>query len=44
MMAGKDHVVAGSLLNKVQATLAQVTPDALKAQVHRKLAEPGSAP
>jgi len=43
MMAGKDHVVAGSFLNKVQAAVAQVTPEPLKAQAHRKLTEPGSA-
>jgi len=43
LMAGKDHVVAGSLKNKVQAAMAQVTPETMKAEQHRKLAEPGSA-
>jgi short-subunit dehydrogenase len=43
MMAGKDHVVAGAFKNKVQSTLAQVTPETVKADQHRKLAEPGSA-
>jgi uncharacterized protein len=42
LMAGKDHVVAGSLKNKVQSALAQVTPETAKAEVYRKLAEPGS--
>ncbi len=42
LMAGKDHVVAGSLRNKVQSTVAQVTPEPLKAALHRRLAEPGS--
>jgi short-subunit dehydrogenase len=42
LMAGKDHVVAGSLKNKVQSALAQVTPETAKAAAHRKLAEPGS--
>jgi uncharacterized protein len=42
LMAGKDHVVAGSLKNKVQSALAQVTPETAKAEAHRKLAEPGS--
>jgi hypothetical protein len=35
-------VVAGSLRNKVQAVAGKVVPDKLKAQVHRKMAEPGS--
>jgi len=43
LMAGKDHVVAGSFKNRVQSTLAQVTPDTIKAEQHRKLSEPGSA-
>ena len=42
LMAGKAHVVAGSLKNKVQSALAQVIPDTAKAAAHRKLAEPGS--
>ena len=42
MMAGKDHVLAGSLKNKVQGVLAEITPEPLKAEQHRKLAEPGS--
>jgi short-subunit dehydrogenase len=43
MMAGKDHVVAGSLKNTVQATMAHVLPDTTTAAIHRKQAEPGSA-
>ena len=43
LMKGKDHVVAGSVMNKVQSTLAQVTPEPLAAEMHRKLSEPGSA-
>ena len=42
LMAGKDHVVAGSIMNKVQSTLAQVTPEPAAAAMHRKLTEPGS--
>jgi short-subunit dehydrogenase len=42
LMAGKDHVVAGSVMNKVQSALAQVTPEPLAAAMHRKLTEPGS--
>jgi len=43
LMAGKDHVIAGSFMNKVQATMAHVLPDPLTAELHRKQAEPGSA-
>jgi short-subunit dehydrogenase len=43
MMKGKDHVVAGSVMNKVQSALAQVTPEPALAEMHRKLTEPGSA-
>jgi len=43
LMDGKDHVVAGSFKNKVQATMAHVLPDTVTAQMHRKQAEPGSA-
>jgi short-subunit dehydrogenase len=43
LMAGKDHVVAGSFTNKLQATMAHVLPDTVTAQMHRKESEPGSA-
>jgi short-subunit dehydrogenase len=43
LMDGKDHVVAGSFKNKVQATLAHVLPDTVTAGMHRKQSEPGSA-
>jgi short-subunit dehydrogenase len=43
LMAGKDHVVAGSFMNKVQATLAHLVPDTTTAEMHRGQAEPGSA-
>jgi len=43
LMSGKDHVVAGSLKNKVQAQAGRVMPDTAKAEMHRKMAEPGSA-
>jgi short-subunit dehydrogenase len=42
MMAGKDHVVGGSIMNKVQSVLFEAMPETLKAELHRKLAEPGS--
>ena len=42
LMAGKDHVVAGSFKNKVQATVSHLLPDTVTAQIHRKETEPGS--
>jgi uncharacterized protein len=42
LMKGDDHVVAGSLMNKVQAVAGKVVPDTMKAEMHRKMAEPGS--
>ncbi len=41
-MDGDGDVVAG-LKNKLQAAIASVTPSAVLAEQHRKLAEPGSA-
>ena len=43
LMNGDDHVVAGSFMNKVQAFATNLIPDTLTAEMHRKLAEPGSA-
>jgi uncharacterized protein len=42
LLAGKDHVVAGSVKNKVQATASTVMPDRAAAAAHRKMSEPGS--
>ncbi|WP_219509000.1 SDR family NAD(P)-dependent oxidoreductase [Nonomuraea ceibae] len=42
LMAGKDHVVAGSVKNRVMAGAAKVLPEKAKAQAHRRMAEPGS--
>jgi short-subunit dehydrogenase len=42
LMAGDAAVVSG-LKNKVQSTLANVTPNAVLAERHRKMAEPGTA-
>lgn len=41
LMAGDDHVVAGSFMNKVQATMAHILPDTTTAELHRKQAQPG---
>jgi len=40
LMAGKDHVVAGSLKNKVQVVGSSVMPESAKAAVHAKLTTP----
>jgi short-subunit dehydrogenase len=42
LMAGKERVVGGSLKNKVQVAAGRVLPDSAKAEMHRKMAEPGS--
>jgi uncharacterized protein len=43
LMAGKEKVVAGSLKTKAQATSAKVLPDSVKAEMHRKQAQPATA-
>lgn len=43
LMKGDDHVVAGSLKNKVQAIAGKVAPDPVKAKMMRTMTEPGSA-
>jgi short-subunit dehydrogenase len=40
LMAGKDHVIAGSVKNKVQFVGAAVLPDTTKAAIHGKLTKP----
>ena len=42
LMAGKDHVIAGSLKTKVMGNVAKVLPDTVVAAQHRGMAEPGS--
>jgi short-subunit dehydrogenase len=39
MLAGKDHVVPG-LMNKLQVAASGVAPEAVKARIHRAIAEP----
>jgi len=43
LMAGKDHVVAGSFKNKAMAAAGHGLPDPMVAEMHRKQSEPGSA-
>jgi short-subunit dehydrogenase len=42
MMKGEGDVVPG-WMNKLQTSLASVTPSSMLAEQHRKMAEPGSA-
>ncbi|MBV9441926.1 MAG: SDR family NAD(P)-dependent oxidoreductase [Acidobacteriaceae bacterium] len=43
MMAGKDHVIAGSFKNKMQAAAGYTLPDPLVAKAHAGQSAPGSA-
>ena len=44
LMAGDDKVIAGSFRNKLQGGVgARILPETVKAELHRKQAEPGSA-
>lgn len=43
LMAGDDKVIAGSFKNKLEGGLgARILPETVKAEIHRKMAEPGS--
>ena len=41
LVAGKDHVVAGSLKNKVQVAGSRAVPDPVKARALGRLSGPG---
>jgi short-subunit dehydrogenase len=43
LMAGKERVVAGGLMSKVQGLGSRYLPDSVKAEFHRLMAKPGSA-
>ncbi|WBB80897.1 SDR family NAD(P)-dependent oxidoreductase [Micromonospora sp. WMMD882] len=43
MMKGEQAEAAGSLKNKAQVAASRLIPDRLKAEQHRRMAEPGSA-
>jgi short-subunit dehydrogenase len=42
LMAGKDSVIAGSPMTKLQGNVSKVLPDTLNAELHRQLTEPGA--
>jgi len=44
LMAGKERVVSHSLTTKLQGRGSRLLPDSAKAAMHRRMAEPGSAP
>jgi len=44
LMAGKERVVSHSAKTKAQGRGGRFMPDSAKAEMHRKMAEPGSAP
>jgi short-subunit dehydrogenase len=43
LMDGDQKVLGGSLKTRAQGVASKVMPDSLKAQMHRSMAEPGSA-
>jgi uncharacterized protein len=43
LMNGEEQIVAGSLTTKVMGRSGRFLPDGVKAEMHRKMAEPGSA-
>ena len=43
MMAGKERVVSSSLSTKLQGRGSRFIPDSVKAKMHSRMAEPGSA-
>jgi uncharacterized protein len=44
LMDGAEKVVGGSFKNKLQTVvMGKVIPDSRKAEMHRQMAEPGSA-
>ncbi|OLF11891.1 SDR family NAD(P)-dependent oxidoreductase [Actinophytocola xanthii] len=43
MLAGKDHVVPGSLRNKVQTVMGRVVPDRVLTAIQRRISAPGTA-
>jgi len=42
LMAGDERVVSASLKTKLQGRASRVMPDSVKAEMHRRIAEPGS--
>jgi uncharacterized protein len=43
LMAGRERVVSASMKAKLQGRGSRFLPDSAKAEMHRKMAEPGTA-
>ncbi|HET8565610.1 MAG TPA: hypothetical protein VFL77_03955 [Solirubrobacterales bacterium] len=43
LMSGREKVVGGNFKNKVQTVAGKVVPDSVKAEMHRKMAQPATA-
>jgi short-subunit dehydrogenase len=43
LMAGKDAVIAGSVMTQIQGNVSKILPDTLNAELHHHLTEPSSA-
>jgi short-subunit dehydrogenase len=43
LLDGKDSIVAGSLKTKVQTAVVTAVPTSMKGEIHRSMAEPGTA-
>lgn len=43
LMAGKDSVIAGSFMTKLQGVAAKFMPETIASEGHRQISEPGSA-
>jgi short-subunit dehydrogenase len=43
LLAGKDHVITGSLRNRAQAVVGRILPDRMLTAIQRRVSAPGSA-
>lgn len=43
LMQGRDHVIAGSIMNNLQSGISKIIPDNVAASIHRKTSEPESS-
>ena len=44
LLDGRERATASSLRTQLEAVLSRFVPDAVKAEFHRRMAQPGSAP
>jgi len=44
LLAGRERASASSLRTQLEAVVSRLVPDAVKAELHRRMSEPGSAP